>query len=93
MEQIVQSTGTTGNLNLDLKWGASWKHNERFHCTLSIMRDYFDNQAFSDFLLDQFGDSYGSWKYDKHIHGVEVWFKNKEDMLAFKLLAQSELRR
>lgn len=78
-----------GNLSISLQWGASWKQDDRFHCTLTIKRDYFDNQAFAEFLLDTFGSQYGSWKYDKHIHGVEVWFKKKEDMLTFKMLVQT----
>ena len=87
----MQYTGTMGKLNLELEWGASWKQDNRFYCTLSIKKDYFNNQAFSEFLLDQFGDDYGSWKYDKHIHGIEVWFKHKQDMLTFKLLTQIKL--
>jgi len=78
-----------GELSLDLRWGASWKQNNRYHCTLSIKRDYFDNERFSTFLFDTFGDAWGSWKFDKHIHGIEIWFKRKQDMLTFKLLVQT----
>ena len=79
-----------GNLSISLQWGASWTQNSHYHCTLSIKRDYFDNNSFAEFLIDTFGNDYGSWKYDKHIHGVEVWFKKKEDMLTFKMLAQTQ---
>ena len=78
-----------GELSIDIRWGASWKQGNRYYCTLSIQKDYFDNQNFADFLISTFGESYGSWKYDKHIHGVEVWFRKKQDMITFKLLVQT----
>lgn len=79
-----------GELSIELEWGASWKQDNKYHCTLLINRDYFDNQSFAMFLRETFGDYYGSWKYDKHIHGVEIWFKKKQDMLTFKFLVHNK---
>jgi thioredoxin-related protein len=80
-----------GELKIKLEWGASWKQDNCYHCTLFIEKDYFNHPRFGEYLLEQFGVDFGGWKYDKHIHGVEVWFKNKQDMLTFKILSQTQL--
>lgn len=47
-----------------------------------------NTKGFNDFLTSTFGNKYGAWRYDNKRHGVEIWFKNKEDMLTFKMLIQ-----
>ena len=79
-----------GQLKLNFEWCASWEQNDCFYCTLFIKEDYMDTAGFQNFLESTFGKRFGGWKYVEHRHGVEIWFKKKEDMLTFKLLAQTQ---
>lgn len=73
-------------LSLDLQWGASWQQDNRYYCVLFIKKDYMNTRGFDEFLKTTFGENFGGWRYDKQRHGIEIWFRNKEDMLTFKLL-------
>ena len=81
-----------GELSLDLEWCASWCQDSRHYCTLFIKQSYLDKEKFNDILVSQFGPDYGDWKIEKHLHGIEIWFKRKQDMLTFKLLTQTGLK-
>lgn len=86
MEQIVPSITTN-----DLEWCANWKQEDRFYCTLFIRSDrYSKPHGFHSLLEELFGDKYGGFRYDNHRNGYECWFKNKEDMLTLKLLANTK---
>jgi hypothetical protein len=79
-----------GELSIDLEWGASWQQDDKYYCTLFIMRDYMNTKGLDDYLKATFGNDFGGWRYDRQRHGVEVWFKNKEDMLTFKLITATK---
>lgn len=77
-------------MSLDLEWCASWEQDGRFYCTLFIVRDYANTKWLQEFLVSTFGKNYGSWRYDHQRHGIEIWFRSRDDMLAFKLITQSK---
>ena len=83
-EQIVPSIATG-----DLEWCANWEQEDRFYCTLFIRNagKYSKPKGFHNLLEELFGSKYGGFRYDQYRHGYECWFRNREDMLTFKLLA------
>jgi len=78
----------------DLEWCANWTQEDRFYCTLFIKSQRFSKpKGFAQLLEDLFGDKFGGFRYDQYRHGYECWFRNKEDMLTLKLMANNENQR
>ena len=85
MEQTVPSIAPS-----DLEWCANWEQDQRFYCTLFIRSNRYQKPTgFHKLLEELFGNKYGGFRYDQHRNGYECWFRNKEDMLTFKMLAKN----
>ena len=73
----------------DLEWCANWKMDKRFYCSLYARDPNRKPKGLQTFLENMFGSKYGGFRYDRRRDGYEVWFKNKDDMLTFKLMANN----
>jgi hypothetical protein len=72
----------------DLEWCANWQQDDRFYCTVSHKgTKKSKGRGFHEILENLFGNRYGGFRYNHHRNGYEIWFRNKDDMLTFKLMA------
>jgi len=70
----------------NIEWCANWQQDDRFYCTVSH-RGIKKTKGFHQILENLFGNRYGGFRYNHHRNGYEIWFRNKDDMLTFKLMA------
>jgi len=74
----------------DLEWCANWKMDNRYYCSVLSIDPNRKPTGFHRFLENMFGNKYGGFRYDHNRNGFEVWFRNREDMLTFKLLSANK---
>ena len=71
----------------NIEWCANWTQDDRYYCTVFQKGQARRARGFHEILENLFGNRYGGFRYNQHRNGYEIWFRNKDDMLTFKLMA------
>ncbi len=71
----------------NIEWCANWQQDNRYYCTVSHKGQAKRQRGFHEILENLFGNRYGGFRYNHRRNGYEIWFRNKDDMLTFKMMA------
>ena len=74
------------NMN-NIEFLANWQQENRYYCTVANRGQVRRQKGFDRALKDLFGPRYGGFRYNGRRNGYEIWFRKKDDLLTFKLMA------